>query len=362
MEKKTALYDAHLRAKGKMVPFAGYLLPVSYEAGIAAEHMAVRTAAGLFDVSHMGEVLLSGSDAFANLQNLLTNNFSGMADGQIRYSPMCNTEGGTVDDLLVYRKDKNLYEIVLNAANREKDIAWIQKQLKGHFALTDISESTSQIAIQGPRSAEILAALADSPLSVKHYTFTENIGVAGARCLVSRTGYTGEDGFELYMENQSAPLVWDTLTAAGRNAGLLPCGLGARDTLRLEAAMPLYGHELDEDITPLEAGLGRFVRMDKDAFIGKEALLSAGIPRRGRIGLEILDRGIARAGDKVILDGREIGYVTSGTMAPYLGKAIAMALIESGGAADGDELGVDCRGRMLRARVTALPFYKAAKK
>ena len=245
MEKKTALYDAHLRAKGKMVPFAGYLLPVSYEAGIAAEHMAVRTAAGLFDVSHMGEVLLSGSDAFANLQNLLTNNFSGMADGQIRYSPMCNTEGGTVDDLLVYRKDKNLYEIVLNAANREKDIAWIQKQLKGHFALTDISESTSQIAIQGPRSAEILAALADSPLSVKHYTFTENIGVAGARCLVSRTGYTGEDGFELYMENQSAPLVWDTLTAAGRNAGLLPCGLGARDTLRLEAAMPLYGHEME---------------------------------------------------------------------------------------------------------------------
>lgn len=361
MDKKTALFDAHVSCAGKMVPFAGYLLPVSYTAGIAAEHMAVRTAAGLFDVSHMGEVLLSGPDALSNLQNLLTNDFSGMADGQIRYSPMCNDKGGTVDDLLVYCKAKNHYIIVLNASNREKDIAWMRKQLKGDAALTDLSDLTSEIAIQGPRSAEILAPLADSSLPVKYYTFTENIGVAGVSCLVSRTGYTGEDGFELYMENRYAPLVWDALTAAGKDAGLVPCGLGARDTLRLEAAMPLYGHELDEDITPLEAGLGRFVRMEKDSFIGKDALMLAGNPRRARVGLEILDRGIARAGDRVMLNGRDIGFVTSGTMAPFLGKAVAMALIEADNAAEEDGFGVDSRGRMLRARVTALPFYKRKK-
>jgi len=361
MEKKTPFCDAHVRSAGKMVPYAGYLLPVSYAAGIAAEHMAVRTAAGLFDVSHMGEVLISGADALSNLQNLLTNDFSGMADGQIKYSPMCNEDGGTVDDLLVYRKDEKLYMIVLNASNREKDISWMRARLQGDTKLTDISEQTAEIAIQGPRSAEIVATLADSPLPVKYYTFTDNISISGVRCLVSRTGYTGEDGFELYLDNQNARDVWDALMQQGVAAGLLPCGLGARDTLRLEAAMPLYGHELDEDITPLEAGLGRFVKMEKDFFLGKSALLRAGTPARERIGLEILDRGIARAGDTVLLNEKAIGAVTSGTMAPALNKAVAMALVQRGSVAAGYELGVESRGKILQARVVGLPFYKKSK-
>ncbi|HZK39509.1 MAG TPA: glycine cleavage system aminomethyltransferase GcvT, partial [Clostridia bacterium] len=358
MDLKTPLYDIHLKYGGKTVPFAGYLLPIQYPSGIAAEHMAVRTAAGMFDVSHMGEFSLKGPDALKNIQHLMTNDFAGMVDGQVRYSPMCNEDGGIIDDLLIYKKKDNDYLLVVNAANRDKDAAWIKSKISGDCVFEDISDSLAQIALQGPKALEIIAKLTDvETLPVKYYSFTDGVRVAGFTCLVSRTGYTGEDGYEIYTMNENAPALWEKLMAAGSDLGLIPCGLGARDTLRLEAGMPLYGHEMDEVITPLEAGLGFFVKMAKADFIGKAALQAKGEPQRERIGLEITDRGIARDGDKVLLAGVEIGSVTSGTMCPFVKKAVAMALVATGKVAQGDVVELDVRGRRLKAAVIKLPFY-----
>ena len=359
MEKKTPLYESHLQSGGKIVPFAGYLLPVQYETGVIAEHMAVRTAAGLFDVSHMGEVTLVGEDALPNIQRLLTNDCSRMADGQVKYSPMCNEEGGVVDDLLVYRKAANSYLIVLNAANRDKDVQWMRDHITGKAELKDISEEVAQLALQGPRSKEILLKLtAEELLPVKYYSFTENVPVAGIRCLVSKTGYTGEDGYELYCANRDAARLWTALLTAGQEEGLIPCGLGARDTLRLEAAMPLYGHEMDDTITPLETGLSFAVKLEKENFIGKAGILAKGAPLRTRVGLNITGRGIAREQCPVYYGNLLIGTTTSGTHCPFLGRPVAMALVDISYSDIGKEVEVEVRGRRISAEITALPFYK----
>lgn len=359
LELKTPLYDTHVTYGGKPVSFAGYLLPVQYPTGITAEHMAVRTAAGMFDVSHMGEVILKGPDALKNVQMLVANDCSAMTDGQIKYSPMCNENGGVVDDLLVYRKSADHYMLVINAANHDKDTAWIKNNIKGDLAFEDISADIAQIAVQGPNAHEILAKLADEKIfPVKYYSFTDGVPVGGLHCIVSKTGYTGEDGYELYTSNENAAPLWEMLMETGAESGLIPCGLGARDTLRLEAAMPLYGHEMDDKITPFEAGIGSFVKMNKDDFIGKTALESKGEPIIKRIGLELTDRGIARNGDKVFYGNNEIGYVTSGTMCPFLKKAVAMALVGIEAPAGDNEFKIEVRGKRLKANAVKLPFYK----
>jgi len=359
LDLKTPLYDTHVKYGGKMVPFAGYLLPIQYQQGISAEHIAVRTAAGLFDVSHMGEVTLKGPDALKNIQMLVTNDCSVMYDGQVKYSPMCNANGGVVDDLLVYKKRENDYLLVINAANHDKDVTWIKSSVSGDCSVEDISGNIAQIALQGPKAFEILSKVTDiSKLPVKYYSFTEDVDVGGQKCLVSKTGYTGEDGYELYTANENAAPLWEELMTAGIGAGLIPCGLGARDTLRLEAAMPLYGHEMNDEITPLETGLGFFVKMSKPDFTGKAAIAAKGEPEIKRIGLELTDRGIARDGDKVYSGQKEVGRVTSGTMCPFVKKAVAMALVGVEDVSEGDALTVEVRGKHLNAACVKLPFYK----
>ncbi|BDF57528.1 aminomethyltransferase [Christensenellaceae bacterium] len=358
MDKKTALYEKHVAAGGKMVSFAGYLLPVQYKAGILREHKSVREKAGLFDVSHMGEFMIKGKDAESSLNHLLTNEFSNMSVGQARYSPMCYPDGGTVDDLLVYKMADEEYMIVVNAANKDKDFAWMEKNLVGDVQLTDVSEQVAQLALQGPLSGEILSRIADKQsIPEKYYSFIKDARIGEIPCLISKTGYTGEDGYEIYMKNEYAEQAWDLLVEAGEEAGLALCGLGARDTLRLEAGMPLYGHELSADITPKEAGLGFAVKLGKKEFVGRDALDK---PRlRKRIGLKLIDRGIVREGAKVFAGSAEVGTVTSGTMSPTLEAAIALALVPSG--LDEDMLCVEVRGKKLKAEVIQLPFYKANK-
>ncbi len=359
MDLKTPLYLQHVACGGKIVPFAGYLLPVQYESGVIAEHMAVRTKAGLFDVSHMGEVVFSGPDALENLNFLLTNDFTGMADGQVRYSPMCNDEGGCVDDVIVYRMNELRYMAVVNASNRHKDVDWMRSHLRGDVSFEDISDSVAQLALQGPLAREILSRIADeSSIPSKYYTFIEKASVGGIPCLVSQTGYTGEKGYEIYLSNEDAPRMWDLLLETGKDLGLVPCGLGARDTLRLEAAMPLYGHEMDDVIDPLETGLGFAVKMAKPDFIGKKALAAKGSGTRKRVGLKVSGRGIVREHEPVFADGRQIGFTTSGTFCPFLGYPAAMALIETAYAKPGTFVQADVRGRKVDAFVVPLPFYK----
>lgn len=359
MERKTPLYDRHVALAGKIVPFAGYLLPVEYPTGIIKEHMAVRTACGLFDVSHMGEVSYKGKDALVNVQMIVTNDCSGMKNGQVRYSPMCNERGGVVDDLLVYRRGEDDYLLVVNAANREKDVEWMRAHLFGDCAFEDISDSIAQIALQGPCALAIFEKLsARENIPARYYRFKDNAQVAGVSCLVSRTGYTGEDGLELYCASSDAPALWDALLAAGVEEGLIPCGLGARDTLRLEAAMPLYGHEMNEETTPLEASLDVFVKMGKEDFVGKQALLEKGEPKLRRVGLKLTGRGIAREHCALYADGCAIGATTSGTYCPYLGYAAAMALVQTAFAEVGRAVEVEIRGRRVAAEIVPLPFYR----
>ena len=350
--RKTPLYDRHVAAGGKIVPFAGWLLPVQYS-GVIAEHKAVRSACGLFDVSHMGELLLRGADALENVNRLMTNDFSGMAEGQARYSPMCYEDGGTVDDLIVYKCSDAAYFIVVNAANKDKDAAWIGEHLTGDCAMEDLSDRVAQLALQGPKAEEILRTLTGD-IPEKNYTAVLRGTVAGMPCLVSRTGYTGEDGFELYCAPADAPALWDALTAGGA----LPCGLGARDTLRLEAAMPLYGHELSAEINPYEAGLGIFVKLDKPDFIGRAALEAARPVKRRRVGLRMTGRGIAREECPVYDGEKQVGVVTSGTHCPWLGQAVALALVDAAYKEPGASLQVDVRGRRVEAEVVRTPFYK----
>ena len=361
MEKKTPLYDAHVEAGGKIVPFAGYLLPVQYKAGVIKEHMAVRTQAGLFDVSHMGEVLCQGKDAFDNLQMMMTNDFTGMTVGQARYSPMCNEQGGTVDDLIVYKRGDEDYLIVVNAANREKDFQWMLDHQKGDVKFTDVSDDYVQLALQGPKAIEILSRLTDAAnIPEKNYHAVLDAEVGGIPCIVSRTGYTGEDGVELYLAADKGVEMWNLLLETGKDDGLIPCGLGARDTLRMEAAMPLYGHEMTDDVTPLETGLKFAVKLKKDDFIGKAAMEAKGTPIK-RIGMKVTGRGIVREEMPVSKDGKVIGQTTSGTHCPFLGQAVAMALVDSDSCQVGDALQVEVRGRKVDVEVIPLPFYKREK-
>jgi aminomethyltransferase len=348
-----------------MVPFAGYLLPVQYGQGLIAEHLAVREKAGLFDVSHMGEFLVAGPGALAALQFILTNDFSGMSIGRVRYSLMCNAGGGVIDDLVVCRMAEDRYMLVVNAANRDKDAAWIRARLDdrpgggtaGEVSFTDVSDSFAQIALQGPESEAILASLSTT-IPEKYYTLIESGTAAGIGCIVSRTGYTGEAGFELYCPPEKAEPLWEALLEAGRNKGLIPCGLGARDTLRLEAAMPLYGHEMNESVTPFEAGLGFAVKMGKAGFIGKEALLGKEKPSRVRAGLRVTGKGIVREGAEVFCRGKPAGKTTSGTFCPYLKEATAMVLVDADCAEPGTEVEAEVRGRRIQAEICGLPFYR----
>lgn len=359
MEKKTPLYDLHVELGGKIVPFGGYLLPVQYPTGLIKEHMAVRTACGLFDVSHMGEILIKGPDAFANLQNFLSNDFTGMDVGRVRYSPICNMEGGIVDDLIVYKFAEDQFFLMPNAANKDKDYAWFLQHAKGQVEILDLSSQYAQLALQGPKAKAVMAKLCDeSLLPTKYYSFVRDLPVAGIPCLVSRTGYTGELGYEMYCAPDQVEKLARALLEAGQEEGLIPCGLGARDTLRLEAGMPLYGHEMSDEISPLEAGLDIFVKMDKPDFIGKQGLLRRGKPTRVRVGLQLTDRGIAREESAIFVDGQQVGITTSGTLLPYINKASAQALISVDHAAVGTQVEIDVRGRRLKAEVVPLPFYK----
>lgn len=358
MEQKTPLYDSHIAAGGKIVPFAGYLLPVQYR-GVIDEHLAVRRQAGLFDVSHMGEIVISGPSALANINNLFTNDFTNLAIGRVRYSPMCNERGGIVDDFIVYRMTEDSYLVVVNASNRYKDADFMRGRLFGDVTLEDISDNVAQIALQGPKSRKILAKVTDGErIPAKYYSFTDKLAVAGVNCLVSQTGYTGELGYELYCAPQDVTRLWDALLSAGKDDGLIPCGLGARDTLRLEAAMPLYGHEMNDDISPLETGLDFAVKMTKTDFVGKKGMESRGEPVITRAGLKVTGRGIAREHNSIYAGDRKVGETTSGTHCPFLDGAYAMALVEKAAAVIGAAVQIDVRGRKIDAEVIPLPFYK----
>lgn len=358
MTEKTSLYDFHQSHQGKLVEFADTWLPIQYPTGILKEHQAVREQAGLFDVSHMGEFLVEGPEAAAFLDHLLTNKIANLKHGQMRYSCLCYETGGTVDDLIVYRFDDEHFLCVVNASNKQKDWEWFNQNCRHDVQLRNVSSLISQVALQGPKAIEILGKIADlTSLPAKSYWFTDQIAVAGKACLVSRNGYTGEDGVEIYMRNEDAMAIVEAIMEAGTPLGLIPCGLGARDTLRLEAAMPLYGHELDAETSPLEAGLNFAVKLDKADFIGKQGIQEKGLTKV-RIGLELLDRGIAREHYEVRQDGTVIGHITSGTMAPTLGKAIAMAYVDVDHAQDGAEVEVVHGNRSMKALITPMPFYK----
>ena len=359
MERKTPLYDVHVEEGGKIVPFAGYLLPVQYGTGVIQEHMAVRQQAGLFDVSHMGEILFTGPTALDTINHLLTNDYNGMAVNKVRYGAMCNADGGTIDDLVVYKFGEERYLAVVNAANREKDYAHMAANVLPGTQCQDISDTVAQLALQGPKAPAILKKLLpEDQIPKGYYTALPNVEIQGMKCMISRTGYTGELGYEIYTANENAPKLWKVLREAGEEFGLIPCGLGARDTLRLEAAMPLYGHEMDETVTPLEAGLDFAVKLNKPEFIGKDALVAAGTPQRVRVGLAVTGRGIVREHQDLFLNGEKIGQTTSGTHCPFRGKALAMGLIDAKYAAVGTALEADVRGRRVAVEIVPLPFYK----
>lgn len=365
MEKKTPLYDKHVSLGGKIVPFAGYLLPVQYGMGLIAEHTAVRTKAGLFDVSHMAELVLTGKDAYRTVNELVCATLDGMTIGQVRYSPMCNDGGGIVDDLMVYKKGEEEYLLVVNAANHEKDAAWVSGHLLGDTVMTDISEDTAQIAIQGPLAQQILSAfVSEADIPEKYYTFLDardmRLPSGTVKALISRTGYTGEAGFEIYCDSKDASAVWDALLEEGAPMGLIPCGLGARDTLRLEAAMPLYGHEMNDEISPRETGLGIFCKLEKPSFIGRDAIAARGKATVKRVGLKVTGRGVIREHLDIYAGDEKIGHVTSGTMSPTLGYSIGMAILPKSFAEPGTALEVDVRGRRVPCEVVKLPFYKKA--
>lgn len=359
MEQKTALYERHAALGGKIVPFAGFLLPVQFPKGILEEHKIVRQHVGMFDCSHMGEALLDGADALKNLNYLLTNRFDDMADYDCRYAIMLYPDGGCVDDLIVYKKNHDHYVIILNAANAAKDVAWMQEHLTGDAVLTDLCAEYSQIAVQGDDAQKCVSSIASgTPLPTKYYSFAEHVTIAGVDCLVSRTGYTGEYGYEIFMKNEGAVAVWDALL----KTGVEPCGLGSRDTLRTEAGMPLYGHEINEKIDPLTAGLKFVVKMDKPDFIGKEGLLKRGDPTQKRVGLKVVGRAIIREHEDVYDGDRKIGFTSSGTYLPWVGYSGAMAYVDLDKAVIGSRYEVDVRGRRIPVEVIPLPFFSKTRK
>lgn len=357
LDKKTPLYDRHVSLKGKMVSFGGYTMPVQYGKGILAEHMAVRTKMGMFDVSHMGEVLFEGKGALASINHLISNDYTNLPIEKVRYGTMLNEKGGVIDDLIVYHLGEDRYMVVVNAATHDKDAAHMKANLLPDTKFTDISDETGLISLQGPMTKDFLPTLVEGgELPEKYYSEKEHVIIGGVDCLVSRTGYTGEFGYEIFCPADKVGIIWDLLLEKG-GEDLLPCGLGARDTLRLEAAMPLYGHEMDETVSPLETGLDFAVKLNKKEFIGLPALL-ANPPKRERIGLKVTGRGIVREEEDVYLNGTVIGRTTSGTYCPYLKGAYAMALVEKGSVKIGDTVEADVRGRKVACEVVPLPFYK----
>jgi aminomethyltransferase len=357
----TPLLDRHQALGARIVEFAGWQMPIQY-AGILDEHRAVRSAAGLFDLSHMGELVIEGPEAGAGLAAALVTDPPALAVGRAHYSMICAPDGGILDDLIVYRLAEDRYMVVANASNARTVSDALAERLAGFSAvLDDRSLATGLVAIQGPRSIEILQPLADIDLAgIRYYGIAEG-SVAGIPAQVARTGYTGEDGFELFVDVDRAGQAWDAVLAVGRDRGLVPVGLGARDTLRLEAGMPLYGNELDRETTPFEAGLGRVVKLSKAGdFTGRAALEKAAAegPRRSLVGLSLTGRGIARHGYPVLDADGPTGVVTSGTMSPTLGTAIAMAYVAPRHAEPGTMLDVEIRGARVPARVVPLPFYK----
>ena len=363
--RETALRQRHEALGARLIPFAGWLMPVQYS-GILDEHRAVRSAAGLFDLGHMGQVRVTGSDALPFLQSVTTNDVSVLSPGDAQYSLLPNAKGGVIDDIIVYRlPDEPGFFVVVNAANRDKDVAWLQEQRAARSDLAvevaDVSDTLGMIAIQGPNAESIVASLTATDLeSIEAFTCARG-EVAGVPALIARTGYTGEDGFEFYVPQERTADLWDALLTAGQPQGLEPVGLGARDTLRLEARMPLYGNELAADISPLEAGLGWAVKLDKGSFVGRDAMQemkTQGVPRR-TVGFRLLQRaGSARHGYPVQVDGREVGVVTSGTYSPTLEAEIGLALVEARAAGVGKPLDIVIRGRPVPAKQVKLPFYR----
>ncbi len=386
--KKTALNATHRALKARMVDFGGWDMPVEYPypppqrqgavaggpgtgGGLIAEHMAVRGGVGLFDVSHMGEIQFRGPGALAAVQQITMNDASRLADGQAHYSALLTPRGTFVDDILVHRLGPNDYVLVVNAGTTEKDFAWIRQQVGGWpgIHISNYSSYYSQLAVQGPRALETLQKITKVDLAaIKNYWFTWGAVAGIPKVLIARTGYSGEDGFEVYTPSDEATTVkmWNALLDAGAEFGIRPCGLGARNTLRLEAGMSLYEHEISEEINVFEAGLTRWLKLDKGPFIGRDALLAVqaeGGPRRKIIGLEMVERGIARDGYSVLsLDGEPMGRITSGSPAPFLKSNIAMALLPAAVAATGEDVLVDVRGNRVRAKQVPLPFYKRSKK
>ncbi len=368
--RKTALNATHRAHKAKMVDFGGWDMPVEYS-GLIAEHLAVRSSVGLFDVSHMGDIQLRGPGSLAAVNQLCMNDASKLAVGQAHYSAMLYPNGTFVDDVIVHKLGENDFLIVINAGTREKDIQWVRQTI-GHMPsvhINDFSDFYTQLAIQGPRAAETLQKLTDTDLStIRNYWFTWGKVAGLYNVLIARTGYTGEDGFEIYIpsDEPTSTRVWNEVLEAGREFGILPCGLGARNTLRLESAMALYGHEISDTINVLEANLGRYAKLDKPSFVGRDALLAvqqAGGPSRKLVGLEMIDRGIGRDGYPVATpDGQRIGEITSGSPAPFLKKNIALAYVPTAHATPDAELAVEIRGQLVKARVVPTPFYKRPKK
>lgn len=360
--KKTALFEKHQSLGGKIVDFSGWALPIQYES-IKSEHHAVRKAAGIFDVSHMGEVRITGNDATAYVQKLITNDVKKLENNQILYTMMCYEDGGVVDDLLVYKYDDTHYYLVINASNIDKDVQWMKDHIgEDEIELVNESGDVSEIAIQGPKAQAVLQKVMDYDLDqIKFFYFKDDLEVASKKAMVSRTGYTGEDGFEIYTSHENIEAIYSALLEAGTSVGINPAGLGARDTLRFEASLPLYGNELSQDITPLEAGLGFFVKLDSDDFIGKSALVkqkSEGLNRK-IVGFELIDRGVPRHGYEVYNMAEEkIGHVTTGYKSPTLEKSIGLALIDASYSDMNTEIYIKVRSKMKKAKVISKRFLK----
>lgn len=361
---KTPLYDTYKAMGAKTIDFGGWALPVQFSS-IKEEHHAVRNKAGLFDVSHMGEIEVRGEGALSYLQKMMTNDVSKLKVNGAQYTAMCYEDGGTVDDLLVYKFSDTHYLLVVNAANIEKDYDWLNKHVDGNVSLENKSEEMAQLAIQGPEAEKILQRLTEADLSeIGFFKFRDEVDLSGVKSLVSRTGYTGEDGFEIYCASADAPKLWNLILKEGESEGILPCGLGARDTLRFEAKLALYGQELTKDISPLEAGIGFAVKTKKEEdFIGKEALVSQrenGLERK-LIGIEMIDRGIPRTHYKVYIGEELIGEVTTGTQSPTLQKNVGLALLKKEYTELGTVVEVEVRKKRLKAKVVSTPFYKRQK-
>jgi aminomethyltransferase len=363
--KFTPLYDRHVALGARLIPFAGWMMPVQYK-GILHEHRLVREKAGLFDLGHMGQVEVEGPDALAFLQYVATNDVSKLEPGDAQYALLTNENGGVVDDIIIYRPNEgDGYFVCVNASNKDKDVAWMQQWASARsdldVSVTDISDATGMIAVQGPDAEAIMTPLVASPVAdLDNFSWMPN-SVAGIPVRLARTGYTGEDGFEIYSAIDDIGAIWDAVYAAGADYGLEAIGLGARDTLRLEARMPLYGNEMDDVVTPLEAGLGWAVKLDKGDFVGRDKLVAqkdAGIPRK-TVGFVIEGRSAApRSHYALSLDGREIGYVTSGAFSPTLDQNIGLGLVESDTAGVGKPIDVIIRGRAVPATQVKMPFYK----